>query len=230
VRERTAELEVANRDLEAFGYTVSHDLRAPLRSVVAFSSLLRNKEAARLSADGQLLAQRIDQSAQRASALVQALLEFANLGNKAVAKSAVAMQALAEEVARESAEAAGARTECRIGRLPDCRGDATLLRQVWRNLIGNALKYSRGREAPLVEIGYDVATGAYFVRDNGAGFDMQYAGKLFGVFERMHSQAEFEGTGIGLAIVRRIVERHGGRVWAHAAPGEGATFWFSLPG
>jgi light-regulated signal transduction histidine kinase (bacteriophytochrome) len=146
-------------------------------------------------------------------------------------KVTVSMRAIVAEVLRETAaESAGVRAEFRVGSLPGCHGDPVLLRQVWQNLIGNAVKYSRGREAPVVEIGHDAAAGAYFVRDNGAGFDMQYADKLFGVFERLHSQTEFEGTGIGLASVRRILERHGGRIWAQGSVGEGATFWFSLPG
>lgn len=125
---------------------------------------------------------------------------------------------------------AGGRAQIHVGPLPGCAGDLTLLRQVWANLIGNAVKYSRGRMVPRIEVGFDGAERAYFVRDNGVGFDMRYAGKLFHAFERLHVETEFEGTGIGLALVQRIVQRHAGRTWAQSAPDQGATFWFTVPG
>jgi hypothetical protein len=162
--------------------------------------------------------------------LIDGLLEFSRLGRKPVAKAEIEMTGLVSEVVEETrAGRKTGRAELRIAPLPACRGDPVLLRQVWRNLIGNAVKYSRNHASPLIEIGYDAAASAYCVRDNGVGFDMRHAAKLFGVFERLHGESEFEGTGIGLALAARIVERHGGRIWCDAAPGKGAAFYFTLP-
>jgi len=162
--------------------------------------------------------------------LVDGLLDFSRLGRKPVTKSAVVMAELAASVADELRGKRDARrAEIRIGAIPACSGDPVLLRQVWWNLLDNALKYSRQRERALIEVGYDPDAGAYRVRDNGVGFDMRHATKLFGVFERLHADSEFEGTGIGLANAARIVLRHGGRIWCEALPGQGATFYFSLP-
>jgi PAS domain S-box-containing protein len=230
VRERTAELEAANRDLESFNYSISHDLRGPLGAINGFAHLLRANEGARLSADGATLLEHLEKNAARAVAMADALLEFSRLGRKPVRKVAVAMGAIVEDVLQTLRTLpAAARAEFRVGELPDCRGDPVLLRQVWSNLLGNALKYSRQRDAALIEIGYEAASGAYVVRDNGVGFDARHAEKLFHVFERLHSEAEFEGAGVGLAIVRRIIERHGGSVGAEGSRGNGATFRFSLP-
>jgi light-regulated signal transduction histidine kinase (bacteriophytochrome) len=159
--------------------------------------------------------------------LIEGLLRLSQLGRGAIRRVAVSMEELARDVQRDIAGQASA--EIRVDTMPGCDGDPVILRQVWANLIGNALKYSRKRAAARVEIGWDMEQRAYFVRDNGVGFDMQYAAKLFGAFERLHGEAEFEGSGIGLAIVQRILERHGGRIWAEAAPDRGATFWFSVP-
>ena len=161
--------------------------------------------------------------------LLDDLLDFARLGRTALGDERVGMRALAQQVVAEllAAEPDVPR-HVEVAELPDCRGDAALLRQVLRNLVANALKYSRTRTPARVEIGHDRAKGAYFVRDNGVGFDMQYAGKLFGVFSRLHAPREFEGTGVGLAIVQRIVQRHAGRVWAEALVDQGATFYFTL--
>ena len=230
VRERTAELEAANRDLESFSYSISHDLRAPLGAIHGFAHLLRSQETGRLSEDGAHLLAMLEDNTRRTTELLEGLLEFSRLGRKPMSKSEVSMDALVHGVLqalRLRPEAAG--TEFRLGPLPACQGDPVLLRQVWSNLIGNAVKYSRHREPALITIGYLPATGSYFVRDNGAGFDMRHADNLFGVFERLHSEAEFEGTGVGLAIVRRIIERHGGTVGVQARPDRGATFRFSLP-
>jgi light-regulated signal transduction histidine kinase (bacteriophytochrome) len=225
-----ASAEAANRDLESFSYSISHDLRAPLGAIHGFAHLLRRQETVRLSEDGAHLLAMLESNAARTTELLEGLLEFSRLGRKPVAKTAVSMQALVHEALQSlRARPEAAHAELRLGPLPACRGDAMLLRQVWTNLIGNALKYSRRREAPVVEIGWDGAGGAYFVRDNGAGFDMRHAERLFAVFERLHEDAEFEGTGVGLAIVRRIVERHGGAISAEGMPGHGATFRFSLP-
>jgi PAS domain S-box-containing protein len=230
VRERTAELEAANKDLDSFGYSVSHDLRSPLGALNAFAHLLRTREAERLSADGAHLLRQVEANATRMTSLVEGLLDFSRLGRKAVTRINIQMAALVREVVEEpGAGNRDRRLEFRIAALPDAYGDPILLRQVWRNLIGNAVKYSRGREPAVIEIGIDPATREYFVRDNGAGFDMQYAGRLFGVFERLHSESEFEGTGVGLAIVQRIVQRHGGSIRAEGQVGRGATFRFTLP-
>ena len=230
VRERTMELETANRDLDGFGYSVSHDLRAPLGALNGFAHLLRTREARQLSADGVHLLRQIETNAARMTNLVEGLLEFSRLGRKPVTRIAVPMASLVSEVVEElGAAAAGRRVDFRVGAIAGAYGDPVLLRQVWRNLIGNAVKYSRGRDPAVIEIGSDPATGEYFVRDNGAGFDMRYAERLFGVFERLHSESEFEGTGIGLAIVQRVVNRHGGAVRGEGYPERGATFRFTLP-
>jgi PAS domain S-box-containing protein len=230
VRERTAELETANRDLDSFGYSVSHDLRSPLGALNGFAHLLRTREAERLSADGAHLLRQLETNATRMTNLVEGLLEFSRLGRRHVTRIGVPMAGLVSEVVEElSAENPGRKLDLRIDALPDAYGDAVLLRQVWRNLIGNAVKYSRGRDPAVIEIGFDRNTGEYFVRDNGAGFEMQYAERLFGVFERLHSESEFEGTGIGLAIVQRVVNRHGGKVRGEGQPERGATFRFTLP-
>jgi PAS domain S-box-containing protein len=229
VRERTAELEQANRDLESFSYTVSHDLRSPLGTINSFAHLLRVSETERLSADGARLLAMLEKDAARMAQLVDGLLEFSRLGRNPVTRTAISMDGLVKEVVDELHGTENARrTQFRVARLPGCQGDGMLLRQVWHNLIGNAAKYSRERDPGVVEIGYDEPAHAYFVRDNGVGFDMTHASKLFGMFERIHTDAEFEGTGIGLAHAARIVERHGGRIWFQAAPGSGATFYFTL--
>jgi len=230
VLERTTELEAANREMERFSYSVSHDLRAPLGAINGFANILRTKEGDRLTPDGARLLALLEGQSERMAILIDGLLEFSRLGRKPVTKVEVAMGALVSEVIDEiRTEQAAHRAELRIAPLPGCRGDPILLRQVWRNLIGNAIKYSRNGASPLVEIDYEEAASAYCVRDNGVGFDMKYADKLFGVFERLHGESEFEGTGIGLAHAARIVERHGGRIWCDAAPEKGAVFRFTLP-
>jgi len=230
VRDRTAELEAANRDLDSFGYSVSHDLRSPLGALNGFAHLLRAREAQHLSEDGVHLLRQIETNATRMTNLVEGLLEFSRLGRKPVTRVAVQMAVLVGEVVDElRAEHRDRRLEFRAGALADAYGDPVLLRQVWLNLIGNAVKYTRGRDPAVIEIGSDPATSEYFVRDNGAGFDMKYAERLFGVFERLHSESEFEGTGIGLAIVQRVVNRHGGAVRGEGYPDRGATFRFTLP-
>ena len=226
VAERTAELAEANRELEAFSYSVSHDLRAPLGAVNGFAHLARQQEGQRLSEDGRRLLDQVQQNAARMSELIEGLLELSRLGRGKLTRIGLRPEELVREVI-EGNEAAG-RAAILVGALPACRGDPVLLRQVWTNLIGNALKYSRGCAQPEIRIGFDEPAKAYFVRDNGVGFDMRHSAKLFGVFERLHGESEFEGHGVGLAIVERIVRRHGGRVWAEAEPGKGATFRFSV--
>ena len=189
--------------------------------------LLRTGEAPRLSEDGKRLLGMIEGNAERMVSLIEGLLRLSQLGRGAIRRVPVSMEELARDVLRDVEGQTSA--EILVGAMPGCEGDPVILRQVWANLIGNSLKYSRKREGALVEIGWDMEKKAYFVRDNGVGFDMQYAAKLFGAFERLHGEAEFEGSGIGLAIVQRILERHGGRIWAEAVPDRGATFWFTVP-
>jgi len=227
VAERTVELRSALKELDAFAYSVSHDLRAPVGAVSGLAHLLRTGEAPRLSDDGRRLLGMIEGNAERMVGLIEGLLRLSQLSRGAIHRVPLSMEDLARDVLRDIAGAA--RAEIVVGKLPECDGDPAILRQVWANLIGNALKYSRTRAAARVEVGWDAQKKAYFVRDNGVGFDMQYAAKLFGAFERLHGEAEFEGSGIGLAIVQRILERHGGKIWADAAPDRGATFWFSVP-
>lgn len=232
VRLRTAELEQANRELESFSYSVSHDLRAPLRAIAGYSRILIDECAAELSDDARGMLERIDRNAIRLGELIDDLLNFARIGRTAINSSRVGMRELAAEVKEEllSAEANRA-VRIRIGRLPAARGEPSLLRQVWINLIANALKFTRSRNRATIEIGGEASGNElhYWIRDNGTGFDPQYAGKLFNVFQRLHRDPAFEGTGVGLAIVSRIVQRHGGRVWAEGMPGEGAVFHFTLP-
>jgi light-regulated signal transduction histidine kinase (bacteriophytochrome) len=229
VLERTAELEAVNKELEGFSYSVSHDLRAPLRAVDGYARMLEEDYAARLDDEGRRLLAVVRNSAGRMGQLIDDLLAFSRLGRQAIARHAVDTAALVREVI---AEVRGdSRASIEVGELPPVQGDRALLKQVWLNLIGNAFKYSGKRDAPQLTIGgqADNEKVVYWVRDNGAGFDMRYAAKLFGVFQRLHSQEEFSGTGVGLAIVQRVVTRHGGRVWAEGKPGEGACFSFSLP-
>ncbi len=229
VSERTSELSVANRELEAFSYTVAHDLRAPLRAIDGFSQLLKADLGGALTTDTQRDLDAISTSARRMADLINGLLDFSRVGRHELNRRRVNMQALAESVSAEMAE--DHPVQVQIGRLPEVHGDSIMLRQVWANLIGNAVKFSAKKSAPRVTIECVVEAGEarFAVADNGDGIDMAYADKLFGVFQRMHSAEEFEGTGVGLAIVKRIVERHGGRVWVQSAPGAGARFFFTLP-
>jgi PAS domain S-box-containing protein len=228
VEARTADLRAAIKELDAFTYSVSHDLRAPVGAIAGFTHLLRSSADENLSADGRRLLGFVEQNATRMVGLIEGLLRFARLGREDLRRSWLSMNELAGEALLDFAEAA-AGAEIRVGELPECHGDRALIGQVWANLVGNALKYARGRRPARVEIGWDEARRAYFVRDNGVGFDMAYAGKLFGVFERLHRESEFEGSGIGLAIAERIVKRHGGAIWAEAQVDAGATFWFTVP-
>jgi signal transduction histidine kinase len=229
VQEKTGELMAANRELDTFSYSVSHDLRAPARAINGYAQMLQEDYAERLDGEGRRLLGVIRASSLRMGQLIDDLLTFSRLGRQAPAKRPVDMAALAREVVREVAGDASAAIE--VGSLPPAEVDSSLLRQVWINLVGNALKYSSKRADPRIEIGGEEGPGEnlYWVRDNGAGFDMRYADKLFGVFQRLHRADEFPGTGVGLAIVQRVVARHGGRVWAEGRPGEGACFHFSLP-
>jgi PAS domain S-box-containing protein len=232
LRRRSAELEVANRELEAFSYSVSHDLRAPVRHIDGFADLLRRHVGASLDVRGQGLLDTISDSAKNMGALIDDLLAFSRMGRAEMQKLPVDLEALVENVR----EALGPDTRGRaivwqIGTLPEVHADPAMLRLTLTNLIANAIKYTRGRPEARIEIGATESADetVVFVRDNGAGFDMEYSHKLFGVFQRLHSSDDFEGTGIGLANVKRIIDRHGGRTWAEGELDRGATFYFSLP-
>ncbi len=231
VVERTSQLEAANQELEAFAYSVSHDLRAPLRAMAGFSRILLEDYASQVSIEAQDHLRRVHDNAQKMGQLIDDLLAFSRLGRQALQVQPVEPADLARQTLAElQEEQAGQRVEISIGELPPCQADPVLLKQVFVNLLGNALKFSRGREVARIEVGYQEVDGetVYFVRDNGVGFDMAYADKLFGVFQRLHGADEYEGTGVGLAIVQRIIHRHGGRVWAEAEVDKGATFYFTL--
>ena len=226
------ELARSNAELEKFSYSVSHDLRAPLRAIDGFARALHEDYGPALNADGQRLIGVIRDNAQRMGQLIDALLNFSRAGRQQLVTTTVDLTALAQSVVDELRRTAGGvAVEVSLQPLPPITGDATLLRQVVVNLIGNAFKFSRHRTHPRVDIAAhrEGDTVIYYVRDNGAGFDMRYKDKLFGVFQRLHHVEEFEGTGVGLALAQRIIDRHGGRIWAEAKPNEGATFYFTLP-
>jgi PAS domain S-box-containing protein len=246
VAQRTAELEAANKELESFSYSVSHDLRAPLRAVDGFSQAMLEDFGPQLPEEGRRCLQTIREGAQRMGRLIDDLLTLSRLGRLPLSKRAVETRDLVRAVLEDlSPQRDGRQIEISIAELPVCQGDAVLLKQVWINLLSNALKYTRRREKAFIEVGFKQGPTAaedhggperktnenvYFVRDNGTGFDMRYADKLFGVFQRLHREEEYEGTGVGLAIVQRIIHRHGGRVWAEAEEDHGATFFFTLGG
>jgi PAS domain S-box-containing protein len=233
VADRTAELEAANKELEAFAYSVSHDLRAPVRHVDGFLDLLRKRAAASLDEGALHYLDSAAGAARRMGRLIDDLLAFSRMGRQAMTRTRVDLGALARDVVAElEPEAAGRVVRWRIGALPVVTGDPALLRTVLVNLLANALKFTRPRTEAEIQVTSQLGTGGEHVvsvRDNGVGFDMTYAARLFDVFQRLHRAEEFEGVGIGLANVRRVVARHGGRVWAEAKPSEGATFSFSLP-
>jgi PAS domain S-box-containing protein len=231
VVERTTQLEAANKELEAFSYSVSHDLRAPLRAIDGFAQALIEDYGPSLPEQGRHYVKTIRGGAQKMGELIDDLLMFARLSRQPLNKVSVDTAKLVHDTMAEfSAEREGRRIDVQFGDLPPCQGDRALLKQVWTNLLSNALKYTRGSDPAVVEIGTASKEGemVYFVRDNGTGFDMKYAPKLFGVFQRLHRAEEFEGTGVGLAIVQRVVHRHGGRIWAEAAVDRGAAFYFTL--
>lgn len=224
-------LEAANKELEAFTYSVSHDLRAPLRAINGFSQILQQEFAADLPAKaGHCLARVVDNTRQM-TALIDDLLRLSQLGRQALKKESVDPAKLAGEIlASLTPEHERRQVEFITGQLPVCQADPALLKQVFLNLLSNALKYTRPRAVARIEIGWQALDGrpVYFVRDNGVGFDMSYAGRLFGPFQRLHRSEEYEGTGIGLAIVQRVIQRHGGQVWAEAEVDKGATFYFTI--
>jgi signal transduction histidine kinase len=231
---RSAELEASNKELEAFAYSVSHDLRAPLRHIAAFAELLRNSAAASLNEKSRRYLTMILEAANRMGTLIDELLAFSRISRAEAHYSAVSLEQIVQEAIAEVRQDANDRSIVwKIDTLPEWYGDRSMLRLAMVNLISNAVKFTRARSRAEIEIGCTDHKNDYvvlFVRDNGVGFDMKYSNKLFGVFQRLHPQEAFEGTGIGLATVQRIVHRHGGRVWAEGKVEGGATFYFSLSG
>ncbi len=229
VLERTAELENLNRDLESFSYSVSHDLRAPLRAMVGFARLLEKEHAGSLNEEGRQFVERIAAGGQRMSGLIDDLLQLSRLGRRTVVRETVDVRSLAQRVWDATAPSPHERAiRFDAEPMPASQADSSLLEQVFQNLFSNAVKFTSEAIDPEVTAGWDADARAYFVSDSGVGFDPQYASKIFEVFERLHGRGEFPGTGIGLAIVKRIVEAHGGRVWADSVPGKGAKVSFTL--
>jgi two-component system sensor histidine kinase/response regulator len=231
-KQQSAELAAAYHDLESFSYSISHDLRAPLRSMDGFAAILESEFAEQLGDEGRRILSIIRAGSQKMDELIVSLLEFSRAGRSALQFDRVDMTLLADAAASEvRALYTGPEPRIDIADLPSVQADAVVIRQVWSNLIGNALKYSAKRATPKISISGRIDNGEaiYQVEDNGAGFDMRYADKLFGVFQRLHCSEEFSGTGVGLAIVHRIIARHGGRIWAEGSPDAGACFQFALP-
>jgi PAS domain S-box-containing protein len=230
LQKNIVQLEAANSELESFSYSVSHDLRAPLRAVSGYTSILEESYLSHLDEEGKIVFSTIQRNVKKMSRLIDDLLDFARLGRKTIPKKEIKMENLVRKVINDLSPASG-RANFVINPLHNASGDHALLTQVWINLISNALKYSRNVARPHIEIGSsqnDYET-TFFIQDNGVGFDIKYVEKLFGVFQRLHSEREFEGTGIGLAIIKRIISKHGGKVWAEGKLNKGATFHFSLP-
>jgi light-regulated signal transduction histidine kinase (bacteriophytochrome) len=223
---------MANRELESFSYSVSHDLRAPLATIDGFSRLLSREYAEQLPEQGQHFLRLIHENAGTMQRLIDDLLAFSRSARQPLKKEEAALGEIVAQALEELRDSyAGRQVEIVVGDLPLCRADPTLVKQVYVNLLSNAIKFTRPRAVARIEIGTEPCEGcvAYYVKDNGVGFDPEQAEHLFGVFQRLHSEDEYEGTGVGLAIVERIVKRHGGRVWADAAVDQGATFYFTLP-
>jgi PAS domain S-box-containing protein len=228
---RTAELEAANKELDSFSYSVSHDLRAPLRAIDGYTKVIIDDYYDKLDEEGKKTLNVIRYNSQKMGELIDDLLMFSRMGKQNIVKTTVNMNQLVQNTLEELQPAISEKIEWKINPLPDVKGDRNLLKQVLTNLLSNAVKFSSNHENPFIEIGSYSKNGQinFYVKDNGAGFDMQYYDKLFGVFQRLHSAKEFKGTGVGLAIVQRIIRRHHGKTWAEGKPGEGATFYFSIP-
>jgi signal transduction histidine kinase len=232
VAERTARLQTLNEELDSFSHSVSHDLRAPLRHMDGFINLLKQMEGANLSPRGQNYLKVVSESAGKMNQLIDDMLQFSRMGRAELQQADVDMNALVAEAWQElETDRNGRDLLWHVDPLPAVKGDRAMIKQVWANLLSNAVKYTGKRERAEIQVGVTPRIGEaeFFVKDNGAGFEMQFADKLFGVFQRLHQKEEFEGTGIGLANVRRIVTRHGGRIWANAEKDRGATFYFTLP-
>jgi PAS domain S-box-containing protein len=225
------QLEATNNELESFSYSVSHDLRAPLRALDGYSKMIEEDYSKELDMEAKRLLGNIQSNARRMGILIDDLLAFSRLGRKEIQRSRVDVQRMVENILTEISHSTKVIAKVKISELPAAEADHGLLQQVWVNLISNAIKYSGKKEMPEIEIGsiHSNQETIYFIKDNGSGFDMQYADKLFGVFQRLHNPKEFEGTGVGLAIVHRIITKHGGRIWADAKKNEGAVFYFTLP-
>jgi light-regulated signal transduction histidine kinase (bacteriophytochrome) len=229
---RTAQLETATREMEAFAYSVSHDLRAPLRGITGFASILEEEYSSKLDAEAIRITTVIINNAQKMGRLIDDLLAFSRTSRQDMIKTTIPMPSMVQAVTEELTAGMDASSiEWEVHPLPKVRGDIAAIRQVWVNLLSNALKYSAGRRPARIEVGSYHHEGqiAFFVKDNGVGFDNKYKSKLFRVFQRLHGADQFEGTGIGLALVEKIVSKHGGSVWAEGAPDNGACFTFSLP-
>lgn len=232
VIQRTSQLEAANREMEAFSYSVSHDLRAPLRGIHGFTQILMEDYADKLDEEGMRLCTSVRDNSLKMGGLIDDLLEFSRLGRSGMQQSVIRMKALVTGIYSELTDAESReKITFEVADISDIRGDENMIRQVWTNLISNAIKYSSKTESPVIRISSVLTSGTiiYCIKDNGVGFDMTYVDKLFGVFQRLHTAQEFVGTGVGLAIVKRIVQRHGGEVWAEAQKDKGAAFYFSLP-
>jgi two-component system, sensor histidine kinase and response regulator len=232
LQKNLTQLETMNKELEAFSYSVSHDLRAPLRSIIGYSKILEEDCMDKLDAGAKRTLGIIQQNASRMNDLIEDLLEFSKLGKKELHKSEINIHELVQRTVNEISDSNPHKANIKLTSLPIAYADHKLLTQVWVNLISNAIKYSAKKENPVVEIGSHEKDNEiiYYVKDNGAGFNMEYSDRLFNVFQRLHRLEEFEGTGVGLALVHRIINKHGGRVWAEGKVNEGAIFYFSLPG
>ena len=232
LKHHVAQLEAANKDLESFSYSVSHDLKAPLRAIGGFSNILLEKHADKLDDEGKRLFNNIKKNTQKMGQLIDDILSFARVGRKDIVLSEINMEDLANKAFDDLKPLSiGRNVQFEIKQLPPARGDKTMLYQVFTNLISNAIKFTRSKETAIIEIGgwTEGNENIYYVKDNGVGFDMQYVKKIFGVFQRLHKDEEYEGTGIGLALVNRIIDKHGGRVWAEGKINEGTALYFSIP-
>jgi len=231
IEQHVEKLQEVNKDLEAFSYSVSHDLRAPLRAINGYARILEEDFQASLDAEGKRILSAVQHNARKMGNLIDDLLAFSKMGQKTIVKGDINMNAIVNEVLSDLKKNSDHKTQVNVATLLPCKGDQSLIMQVMINLISNGIKYSSKKEQPVVDITSELKDGMirYTVKDNGDGFDMKYAGKLFGVFQRLHSERDFEGTGVGLAIVKRIVNRHGGTISAQAEPGKGAAFTFTLP-
>jgi PAS domain S-box-containing protein len=231
VIERTAQLESVNKELESFSYSISHDLRAPLRAVNGYAKMIEEDYGNILDDEGKRLLSIVQYNANRMGTLIDDLLTFSRVGKKEVQKSNINVREMMEATMNDIKKTLDHQAEIKTENIEDVHADYSLLNQVFFNLISNAVKYSSKKEKPVVLINSEIKNNevVYHINDNGAGFDMKYSHKLFGVFQRLHRNEEFEGTGVGLAIVQRIINKHGGKVWAEAKVNEGASFYFTLP-